>query len=124
MNSTNTNDYTISHKNSAINNAHTINNLFDITNKKIFIDEPSFDIHGHLESKGSKSFSFSIIGDEDIILSNYADNEITLNHKEATFSTTAITPTWEEKSLYIPQLTFDKWGHINLNTNNFLQIKF
>lgn len=124
LNSTNTNDYTISHKNSAINNAHTINNLFDVTNKKIFIDEPSFDIHGHLESKGSKSFSFSIIGDEDIILSNYADNEITLNHKEATFSTTAIAPTWEEKSLYIPQLTFDKWGHINLNTNNFLQIKF
>lgn len=129
LNSENYNDeieseFIISHKVSDVGNSYNSNTSFDAGNKTIYIDKPGFDEHGHLNKTGSKDFSFSIVGDEDIILSTYADNEITLSHKEAAFSTTAIAPTWEEKSLYIPQLTFDKWGHIDLNTNNFLQIKF
>lgn len=116
--------YVLNHEKSIVGEDYIFNAFFDSTNKKIYIDNPTFDVYGHLKTKGLNEFYFSVVGDEDKIMSNYNNNIITLSHKNATFSTTAIKPTWEEKSLYIPQLTFDEQGHINLNTNNFLQIKF
>lgn len=126
LTSTDYKNYKISHKNSTIGTAHTFNASFDATNKKIYIDKPTFDIHGHLEDEGSNAFNFSIVGDEDIISSNYKDNIITLSHNEAVFNSGSVLPTWSSanKGINIPQLTFDKWGHVNLNADSYLLIKF